>query len=374
MKKPKVIAVHLLNDFSGSPFVFGQALEALHKDGFEVNLFTATPSGKGFLNGLPVVINPLVYRWSKHKWLTLFYFLISQLTVFLKVLFISRKNDLVYINTMLPFGAALAGKLRGSKVVYHIHEVSVKPVSLRKILLFIVKHTAAHCIYVSEYVRNATALQVPDTVVYNALPEEFVRKAALDQPASTSGFTALMLCSLKIYKGVFEFLECAEILPQIQFELVLNASQTEINSFFGERLMPDNVKIYAAQSDVHPFYQRASVLLNLSLPDKWVETFGMTVLEAMYYAKPVIVPPIGGVVELVENGANGYCIDATNQDLICMRIQSLAENHDLYTKMSKAAFEKANLFTQSEFSSGICRVANSIVNDKGKTDLAMVDY
>ena len=269
---------------------------------------------------------------------------------------------------------ALAGKLKGSKVVYHIHEVSVKPASLKKFLLFIVKHTATHCIYVSEYVRKATELQVPDTVVYNALPEEFVQKAATCQPALTSRFTALMLCSLKIYKGVFEFLECAEILPQIQFELVLNASQSEINSFFGEKLMPDNVKIYPAQSDVHPFYQRASLLLNLSLPDKWVETFGMTVLEAMYYAKPVIVPPIGGVVELVENGVNGYCIEAYNLDLICMRIQSLAENHDVYTKMSKAAFEKANLFTQSEFRSGICTVANSIVRSKKKTDLAMADY
>ena len=100
----------------------------------------------------------------------------------------------------------------------------------------------------------------------------------------------------------------------------------------------------------------------------------MTVLEAMYYAKPVIVPPIGGVVELVENGVNGYCIEATNLDLICMRTQSLAENHGLYKKMSKAAFEKANLFTQSEFSSGICSVANSMLRSKKKTDLAMADY
>jgi len=31
-----------------------------------------------------------------------------------------------------------------------------------------------------------------------------------------------------------------------------------------------------------------------------VETFGLTILEGMTYKLPAIVPPVGGVIELVE--------------------------------------------------------------------------
>ena len=51
----------------------------------------------------------------------------AQTWLFAKLFFKINSRDTVYINTLLPFGAALAAKLRGCKVVYHVHEVSVKP-------------------------------------------------------------------------------------------------------------------------------------------------------------------------------------------------------------------------------------------------------
>jgi glycosyltransferase involved in cell wall biosynthesis len=373
MKNSRIIAVHLLNDFSGSPFVFSQALLSLQQAGNEVHLFTATPSGRGFLSDLNVAHHPVFYKWSPNKMLTLFYFLLSQLFIFFKLIIAAEKNDIVYINTMLPFGAAIAARMRGCKVIYHIHEVSVMPMALKKMLLFVIRHTADHCIYVSEFVKKNTSLAIPATVIYNALPFSFMQKAKQHQSKLPERFTVLMLCSLKKYKGVLEFVKCARALPQLQFELVLNASQHEINSFFNDINLPANLILHTSQSDVHPFYARSSVVLNLSLPEKWIETFGMTALEAMCYGKPVIVPTVGGITELVEHGISGYCMDANCIHEIAEKIQKLSQNKELYGKLSEAAYKRAARFSQRSFRNGIIQVTNNVVKETSSQKLKLAN-
>ena len=71
----------------------------------------------------------------------------------------------------------------------------------------------------------------------------------------------------------------------------------------------DNLQIISRQNDVTPFYNEASIVLNLSDKQRFVETFGLTALEAMSAGLPVIVPTEGGIAEMVEDGANGYKID-----------------------------------------------------------------
>ncbi len=279
--KPAVIAVHLLNDFSGSPFVFRQAIQALLDQGLVVHLLTATPSGTGFLSDLKVKRHPVFYKWQKSKILTFCFFLYSQFLILLKTLAIARPGDIIYINTMLPFGAAVAGKLKSNKVIYHIHEVSVRPALLKKFLLWIMRNTADQCIYVSKYVSEHTTANVPRTVIYNALPRKFIELAKRKIVPAKKKFSVLMLCSLKKYKGVMQYLHCARRLPDYDFVLVLNADEQQIGQFFKDENLPSNLRIHAAQSDVHPFYLNASVVVNLSQPPDWIETFGMTALEAM---------------------------------------------------------------------------------------------
>ena len=391
MSKPSVIAVHLLNDFSGSPLVFRQALLALKDEGYSVRLFTATPSGKGFLSRLPgIVLHPIVYRWSRHKWLTLFFFLVSQVSLFVRMLRTVRRADVVYINSMLPFGAALGGWLKGATVVYHIHEVSISPAALRQWLTWIINLTARRCIYVSQYVRQHTGIKCEGAVIYNALPDFFVKRSALRQPdrmtavdtthaltsanawpaftsAPTHGFinparpkrsevhtfTVLMLCSLKAYKGVHEFVLCARQLPELNFYLVLNASRAEIDLFFAGVTRPANLRLFDAQFNTHPFYGKADLVVNLSRPDQWVETFGMTVLEAMYYGRPVIVPPVGGVVELVENTITGFHADSRDIPGLVRKIKCLSADAGLYKQMSAAALARAASFRQDLFDKAV---------------------
>lgn len=354
MKRNRIIAVHLLNDFSGSPFVLRQSLEALVKKGYVVELLTATPGEAGFLSEIEgVTTSPVFYKWSPNKWMTLLLFLYSQLYLFCKVLFKARRSDIVYVNSLLPFGAAMGAWIKGAKVLYHIHEVSIKPALLKKFLLTIAGFTASKGIFVSKDLQLRTRFKGKSVVVYNSLPSSFIQEAMTAKRKTNTEFSVLMICSLKKYKGVDEFVEIARRLPRFKFTLVLNASLADIETYFMEATIPTNLELVPSQKNVHPFYQNADVVVNLSRPDEWVETFGMTILEAMYYGKPVIVPPVGGVIELVTPGREGYRIAGSQVNELTENLQLMATSPTYYRQLSVNAQSKARQFSPAVFSESI---------------------
>ena len=81
--------------------------------------------------------------------------------------------------------------------------------------------------------------------------------------------------------------------------------------------------------------------MNLSDPEGWVETFGMTILEAMAYGIPSIAPSAGGPLEIVEDGKNGYCLDVTNLQLVSEKIRYVLDA-DNYGRFVDESIDKYN--------------------------------
>lgn len=358
MKKPKIVAIHLFNDYSGSPLVFAQALRTLVTQGHEVDLYTSKSKQSGFLSDIEGInYHYFNYKWSKLKVLTLIRFIMSQTGLLFKLLKYRRKDVIFYINTILPFGASLAANFMHKPLVYHIHETSIKPLFLKKFLFKIIDCTADKIIYVSHFLKQQEPIKHPKSyVVHNALSAEFVKIAESHYPKKDQTFTVLMLASLKEYKGVLEFVELAQKMPKINFELVLNAPEEDIAPFFADIEISPNTTLYPSQKNVHPFYQRANLVLNLSHPDKWVETFGMTALEAMSYGIPVIVPPVGGIAEIVNSGYDGYKIDVRQTKTLIDKISLFKNDHELYRTFSAQARKTSKHFTAKVFSQHIYSV------------------
>jgi glycosyltransferase involved in cell wall biosynthesis len=342
--KKRIVCFHLYNDYSGAPLVLSEIIEGLDERGYEVELFTSGKYSKGFLSKL----NHVEYHYSHYKWTATRYinylrYFINQTILFFRLFAYLRKDVVFYVNTLWPFAAGLAGKLMGKRVIYHLHETSIKPRWLKRFLFRILDRSASDIIYVSNYLKQKDPVkQTKQHVVYNALSPDFLENV---KPHKSSGsFTVLMLCSLKKYKGIKEFIQIAARLTNIRFELVVSASDEELNAFFKNDRFSENMSLYATQVDVHPFYERASLVLNLSHPDKWLETFGLTVLEAMHYGVPAIVPPIGGISELVKEGYNGYKISVKDLDKITTTIHELYEDKNLHMELSQHAREMAKHF------------------------------
>lgn len=348
MSKKSIILVHLYNDRSGSPKVLMQTAKALFGNGYDVEIITSSHKG-GFLDDAPGVRHTLFYRRSDNKIITLIYYLVSQFLLFFQCLQFLRRDVVFHINTMMPFGAALAARVMGKKVVYHVHESSIRPKLLKCFLRKIIKFTSSYVIFVSNFLQDNEGIGGNDIVIHNALEKN---KSYLAKE-SADAFRVLMVCSLKRYKGVDEFLEIAKkthlISDKIYFSLVLNASQEEVDDYFEMVCLPDNLSVYSRQEELENFYLSSSLLVNLSRPKEWVETFGLTILEGMSYSLPVIAPPVGGPAEIIQNNIQGFLIDSSEVDHIVDVIVDLQKDINSYHRMAKSAYQRSLDFEPEKF-------------------------
>ena len=348
----KIYAFHLLNDFSGSPKVLRQSINAWVNAGHNVTLVTSK-GGEGFLSDIQGVdYQCFWYKLAANRILRLLFLVFSQLFLIMNLFFRVKKEDVIYINTVFPFGAACLGYLKGCRVIYHLHETSIKPAVLKSFLFGWMKLVADEIICVSHFLAKQEAIKNKKAhILHNALENEFIFQALLYDKKVNPLKNVLMVCSLKDYKGVKEYVQLAKVLPEYQFSLVLNTNRDSINTYFKNVDLPANLILFSTQTDLHPHYAKADIVLNLSRPDQWVETFGLTVLEAMAYSLPVIVPPVGGVTELVEDGINGFQVDCRNIEALSEKLKIILEDETRYKSMCIAALQKAQHFTQDIFDS-----------------------
>ncbi|WP_129211359.1 glycosyltransferase family 4 protein [Candidatus Pseudomonas adelgestsugas] len=361
----KIIFFHLLNDYSGSPKVLSQVIAAILKKGINVELFCG--GGKnGFLSSVPCVQRQYFYRRFNSKYITLLSYSLSQFILFFKLLSYRKSSTVFYVNTMLPFGAALAGKILQIKVFYHIHETSVHPKLLKLFLRWMVDRCSSKNIFVSHFLAEEEYFpKIKSRVIYNSISQNMVRIAAnhIYKIKPSNKICILMICSLKSYKGINELISIANLLvynKAITFQLILGASDAQVARFFSDTKLPDNLVITSQCDDVIPFYKKASVLLNLSKPKEWVETFGLTILEALSFGIPCIVPPVGGPVELVSNDKEGYLIDSGRVKEISTKLEFLQKNPDTCFRLSKAAKIKSLSFSVNNFESNVLAEFNDL--------------
>lgn len=362
-EKTDMVFCHLLNDASGSPRVLRGVIKALSSENRRAKLFIGS-AGRGVLEGCGIPVSRYWYFRSSHKIVTLFTFLLSQFFLFFAL---ARdrsieRNAVIYVNTLLPFGAALFGKLTGRKVIYHVHEISIEPKPLRFFLCWITRLTSSKNIYVSK--AHALALPiagVPSVQIYNALDEEFsvVASHSVYQYRRDGVFNVLMIASLRDYKGIPELLALTLMLEHrtdIRFNLVVNDDQDAIDHYFSGEVRPTTLTVHPRTDNPAVFYQTAGLVLNLSRVDVWVETFGLTILEAMAFGVPVIVPPVGGPVELVTDAMEGFVVDSRNTVLLKDRVLTLADNSELCNVMSEAARQRAQDFSSHVFAAALRQV------------------
>ena len=350
----RLVCCHLYNDFSGSPKVLAPVLRELAARGWEIDLYTSRGGVLDSLSDCGVRLHHYPYCYSDNAVVTLLRYVLVQLWTFLLAWrYLFCRGTVFYINTLLPAGPALAGRLMGKRVVYHYHENAFVKGGFYRMLSRVMQQLAHRIICVSGYQCGFLQRQEKCTAVPNALPAEFVEHFAQTPPCSRADGAVLMVGSLKVYKGTCEFVQLAGMLPEQRFVLVINDELPAIDAFWREQgiELPSNLTVYPRQADVKPFYEQAAVVLNLSNPRLFIETFGMTALEAMTAGLPVIVPPVGGIAEMVEHGITGYHADVEILESIANHIRTLFEDDAAYARMSaaaKAGAEQYNLKAQVE--------------------------
>jgi UDP-glucose:(heptosyl)LPS alpha-1,3-glucosyltransferase len=123
-------------------------------------------------------------------------------------------------------------------------------------------------------------------------------------------------------KGVFRLIEAFSLSRQRDAHLVIvgrDKTQPRAERLVSARDIASRVHFAGPQEDVRPWYGAADTFVLPSLYDP----FPNAALEAMACGLPVIVTPQCGTAELIEEGMNGYVVDALSLDALAERLARL---------------------------------------------------
>lgn len=368
----KFFLVHLFDDFSGSPKILAQLADVLNKKNQKVTALIGSGS-QGFVYESGVDTATFFYRRFNNKIMVLASYLLSQFALFFTLssyLIKSRiKGDktTVVVNTILPFGAAISGKLFADTVVFYSHEVSIRPRLLNRFLIAICNMTTDKVIFVSRYLEGQVGLSdnIDKHTIYNPVSAKFENfNPTKDELRNKwQKKNVVMACSLKDYKGIPEFVELAKKSfvknMDLSFKLVINDTDDAIEDYFKKfEGYQKYVDVISRPDNLPQIFANAFMVVNLSCQQNCIETFGLTLVEGMASYCPVLGPVVGGPKEVVVHNESGYLIDSKDPILLS-EIYALAEDYAKWEAMAENAKARSLSFSEIEYEAKILAIIAS---------------
>jgi len=355
----RFLCVHLLDDFSGSAKVCAEVVAILEEEGHDVRVWVGSAGEAGFIRRSRPSTRLFWYRTSRNRIPLLLWYFMAQLQLMLRVFChcVVNRPAAVYVSTILPIGAVVGARLALTRLICHVHEAPARRNMFLRSLERLVGLLADHVVCVSQFVAvNGGYSRRNHDVVYNSLAKrEWDTARAI---AAARGeiphrpFGVVMLCSLKWYKGIDSFLEIAKRAHReglaCGFTLVLNGDVSSCENF-AQSNAASNVNFVLRPPSVYRYYLESDLVVNLSHPEGWIESFGLTLLEGMATGLPAVSPTIGGCVELFEHGRGGWHISSRDLTSLYGLIESLEGDPAIWRRASAAAQLAASRFGPEKF-------------------------
>jgi glycosyltransferase involved in cell wall biosynthesis len=182
-------------------------------------------------------------------------------------------------------------------------------------------------------------------LVPHGLPDRAAQGGAVD-PTAGDGPTILFVGRLEARKGIDLLLACAT-------DLLRRYSDVTVVIAGDDSLLTPGGRTYRAEfEDTAPpsiaarvqflgpvddaalsaLYARCDVLV---VPSRF-ESFGLMLLEAMMYAKPVVAAAVGGMPEIVVDGETGLLVPPGDAGALGAALSRLIESPELRTSLGRA--------------------------------------
>lgn len=142
-------------------------------------------------------------------------------------------------------------------------------------------------------------------------------------------------------KGVDVFLNACAALKSsgIEFQAVIagNGAEAEnLQSLRDELLLNDNVKFIGWVEDKQKFYDNIDIFC---LPSHH-EPFGIVILEAMKYCKPIVSTASEGPKEIIEHEKSGVLVEIGHAGELAMALKRVIEEKDFAKKIAEEGHKK----------------------------------
>jgi glycosyltransferase involved in cell wall biosynthesis len=136
------------------------------------------------------------------------------------------------------------------------------------------------------------------------------------------------------------FADVSRRIPEVRLRIVGDGPERpRLTRLAGELDLGEKVAFtgFIPNAAVHEEYHRADIFVNASA----AEGFATTCLEALASGLPVVSTNVGGFVDAVQDGKNGYLVSAPDAGNLAAKLSALAENPTLIAELSRGAREVA---------------------------------
>jgi glycosyltransferase involved in cell wall biosynthesis len=110
--------------------------------------------------------------------------------------------------------------------------------------------------------------------------------------------------------------------------------------------------------DLGNYVRSSDVFVFPTLEDTW----GVAVLEAMLFEKPILCSKKAGAVELIEEGRNGFTFDPTRPEVLADLMKMFIDRPELINSMGKRSAESIRPFTPVASAKHMANVIQFVTN------------
>lgn len=179
------------------------------------------------------------------------------------------------------------------------------------------------------------------TIIYNGIDLDDVE---LNQKHEKhEKVTALVVGRLEKEKGHALLFQALSLLKEtvrdnLRIKVVGTGSQeSELKALVDDLKLKNIVDFEGFKSVVKDDYKRADFVV---VPSQ-KEGFGLVILEAYRYGKPVIATSVGGIPEVVESGRTGLLVKPENPEALADAIEELVLNPERRDSLGAAGYQLA---------------------------------
>jgi glycosyltransferase involved in cell wall biosynthesis len=251
-----------------------------------------------------------------------------------------ERVDVIHVNGSNFWRPAelLAAKFAGIPILAHYHVINHSPSPAMR--------WCRAAIAVSHYTAEQSGppgLSKP--VIYN--PVNLARFDAGHSLRAELGLiesdvVIVFLGQVREIKGVADFIAMARAINAPHAHFLIAGECRDPQKYPGsyspadlQRLAEGDTRIryIGYRKDVENVYHTADIIV---VPSRWQEPLGLINLEAGACRKPVIATRVGGIPEIIEDGVNGYLVDAGDVGALVSRVSELIAQPELRACMGEA--------------------------------------
>ena len=204
---------------------------------------------------------------------------------------------------------------------------------------------------VSDFVKNRlikVACLPPSRVIrlHNALDIDKFKPAPddlLQRQFNLSSATQVIFAHSRAnrYKGIQTLIQAAEALVHKQgrrdVAFVYCGDGPDLEYFRGlvkEKHLSEHFFCPGRCRQIERLLRGAAVVV---VPSIWQEALGLAVIEGMATAKPVVAARVGGIVEIISDGQDGFLFDPEDSKMLAHKLDMLLSDHNLQKRIGRAA-------------------------------------